>query len=61
MSDPLAVVRESASARKLAEADFRASLQAARDAGLSAARIAEAAGVSRQRVLQVTMRPAAVR
>lgn len=58
MSDPLDLVRSLAAERRALEVSYRGALQAARDAGLPASRIGEAAGVSRQRVLQMTSAPA---
>lgn len=53
-TDHLQAVRQASQARRQAEAAYRQALQDARDAGCSAAVIAEACGTSRQNVLKLT-------
>jgi hypothetical protein len=60
MTDPLARVKRAADHKRLAENEYREALQAARDAGHSAAEIAGPAGVTRQAVLKMTHAPAQV-
>jgi hypothetical protein len=56
-TDPLARVERAAEAKRRAELEYRSALQAARDAGHSAAEIASPAGVTRQAVLKTTVAP----
>src|SRR6266852_1052563 len=56
-SDPLARVKRAAEAKRRAELEYRSALQAARDAGHSAAEIASPASVTRQAVLKTTVTP----
>jgi hypothetical protein len=58
-TDPLARVKRAAEARRRAEEEFRAALQAARDAGHSGAKIAQQVGenFTRQAVLKATVAP----
>lgn len=56
-TDPLARVRRAAETKRQAEDEYRLALQAARDAGHSAAEIAAPAGVTRQAVLKATTAP----
>jgi hypothetical protein len=53
----LARVKRAADLRRRADEEYRASLQAARDSGLSAGDIAKPAGVTRQAVLKLTSAP----
>jgi hypothetical protein len=50
-------VRRAVAWKVRAEREYRAALQIARDAGFSSAQIAGPAGVTRQRVLQLTVPP----
>jgi hypothetical protein len=56
-SNPLARVKRAASARRRAELEYRAALLAARDAGHSLAQVGHAAGITRQGVRKLTIRP----
>lgn len=58
MPDPLERVQDAARERERAASAFVQALQDARDAGYSGAAIAARAGVTRQRVLQLTENPA---
>jgi hypothetical protein len=56
MRDPLARVKRAAEAKRRAELEYRSALQAARNAGHSAAEIAKSAGVTRQAARQALLR-----
>ena len=53
-TDPLTVLRRATARRSASDQAWREAIRAARDAGLSYRVIAEAAGVSHVRVLQIT-------
>lgn len=53
-ADPLARVKRAATAKRRAEQEYGASLQAARDAAVPVPAIARAAGISRQAVYKLT-------
>jgi hypothetical protein len=53
MSDPLARVKRASEAKRRAEHEYRSALEAGREAGLSFADMAKAAGVSRQAARQM--------